>query len=413
MNPISAPWRSPDHTPLTRLGVRFAGAALAVPPSQEGYESVPGIAGLEIPFTQASKPVWEEGPFWTGITPGEADQILEPKGIPANGYLKKLLIKVETETEGELGEGEVLADFPWCVFRTIKFEDQGGHEIYGPLGGFAAYLACKWGAYLLRPDLAELPSFSASAIKPNATFLLPVEIAPTGLGALSNQTEATQYHLALTVASLSGQYKKNPKAAPKLRIRTWTHLWPLPQGQTEPEPGAPQGRSQQQRPPLLGTVQYWTEQPSIKVTAGQNRIVFNRVGQMIRTHILVTRNSSGVRVGNVLGSPAQMDWARVRFRTLDREVIRDIAFASLSGVKEDVGVYPLIYSEGEQRYGGANEVNGWLATVNTTSLALNMPNWEEGLLGIITNDVAVAATGELGRRETPGQTAEREPRMIE
>ena len=81
MNPISAPWRSPDHTPLTRLGVRFAGAALAVPPSQEGYESVPGIAGLEIPFTQASKPVWEEGPFWTGITPGEADQILEPKGI--------------------------------------------------------------------------------------------------------------------------------------------------------------------------------------------------------------------------------------------------------------------------------------------------------------------------------------------
>ena len=31
MNPVSAPWRSPDHTPLTRLGVRFAGAALAVP----------------------------------------------------------------------------------------------------------------------------------------------------------------------------------------------------------------------------------------------------------------------------------------------------------------------------------------------------------------------------------------------
>ena len=404
--------RRVDHLPLTRLA-RHVGAAVAVPPSQEGYESVPGIAGLEIPFTQASKPVWEEGPFWSKIVPGEADQILEPKGIPANGYLKKVLLRVETETEGEAAEGEVLPDFPWCIFRTIKFEDQGGHEIYGPLGGFAAYLACKWGCYLLRPDLALLPSFNNGAAKPNATFLLPMEIAPTGLGSLSNQTEATNYHIALTVASLTGWYKHNPKKVPTIRIRSWVHLWPLPQGRTEPEPGAPEGRTQQQRPPLLGTVQYWTEQPSIKVQTGQNRIVFNRVGQMIRTHILVTRNAEGQRVGNILGNPMQMDWARVRFRTLDREVIRDIAFSSISGVGEDEGVYPLIYSEGEQRYAGANEVNGMLATVNTTSLALNMPNWEEGNLGIITNDMAVAAIGEIGRRETPGQTAEREPRMVE
>lgn len=397
---------------VPRLG-GGAGNALQVPPSQEGYESVPGIAGLEIPFTQASKPIWEEGPFWSGLQAGEADQILEPKGIPANGYLKKILIRIETETEGSAGSGKGLLDWPWCIFRTIKFEDQGGHEIYGPLGGFAAYLAAKWGGYLLRPDLAELPTFSNAVAKPNATFLIPCEIAPTGLGALSNQTEATQYHLALTLASLSGQYETNPTTAPKLRIRTWVNLWPLPQGRTEPEPGAPEGRAQQQRPPLLGTVQYWTEQPSIKVTAGQNRVVFNRVGQMIRTHILVTRNTSGVRIGTVIGEPIQMDWARVRFRTLGRETVRDLAFASASGVKEDVGVYPLVYSMGEQLYQGANEVNSWLATVNTTSLALNMPNWEEGTLGIITNDVAVAAVGEVGRREVPGQTAEREPRMLE
>lgn len=406
----------PREPLLTRLaGARFAlGTATAVPASQEGYESVPGVAGLEIPFTQASKSVWEEGPFWTGIKAGEADQILEPKGVPANGYLRHLLIKVETETEGSAGTGEGLLDWPWTIFRTIKFEDQGGHEIYGPLSGFAAYLACKWGGYLARPDMAELPTFNKEVQKPNVTFFLPIEIAPTGLGALSNMTEATQYHLALTVASLTGQYKKNPTTAPTLRIRTWVRLWPLPQGRTEPEPGAPEGRVQQQRPPLLGTVQYWTEQPSIKVAIGQNRVVFNRVGQMIRTHILVTRNTSGERIGTVLGNPVQMDWARVRFRTLDREVIRDMAFASVPGsVKEDLGVYPLIYSMGEQRYAGANEVNEWLATVNTTSLALNMANWEEGTLGIITNDVAVAAVGEQGRREVPGQTAEREPRMME
>lgn len=390
-----------------------AGAAIAsAPGSQEGLESVPGIAGAVIPFTQASKPVYEEGPSWSGIKQNTEDQVQEPLGIPANGYARGLFIKIETTSEGTLGEGVVIADYPWCILRTIKFEDQGGHEIYGPLGGFSSYLATKWGAYFRRPDFKNLPSFVGTGEKPNATFYVPVEICRTGLGALTNQTEATRYHLALTVSSLSGSYSHVPTTAPTFRIRTWMWTWPLPQASTEPEPGAPQGRRQQQRPPLLGTIQYWTEQPSIKIQAGQNRIVYNRVGQMIRTHILVTRNTSGVRVGSVIGNPIQLDWARVRFRTIDKDVLRDIGFATVDGTLEDEGVYPFIYSEGEQNYAGANEVNSWLATVNTTSLALNMSNWSEGLLTIITNDVAVGAVQELARRETPGQTAEREPRMV-
>jgi hypothetical protein len=391
-----------------------AGAALQVPPSQEGYESVPGIAGLEIPFTQASKPVIEEGPFWSNITLSEQTQILEPKGIPANGYLRFVLIRLETQTAGT--GGETGGDMPWSLIQTLKLEDQGGHEIYGPLSGFAAYLACKWGAYFLRPDLAKLPSFKNSPTEPACTFALPVEIAPTGLGALSNMTEATQYHIAISLNPMTAAYKKGktPEDAPVIRLRSWTCLWPLPQGRTEPEPGAPEGRVQQQRPPLLGTVQYWTSQPAIKIAEGQNRIVFNRVGQMIRTHIFVTRNAEGERVGNVMATPFNLEWARVRFRTIDKEVARDLAFMSMTESGEDTGVYPLLYSQGEQRYGGANEVNGWLATVNTTSLALNMANWEkEGFLEIITNDVAVAAQGETGRREVPGQTAMREPRMVE
>jgi hypothetical protein len=40
-----------------------------------------------------------------------------------------------------------------------------------------------------------------------------------------------------------------------------------------------------------------------------------------------------------------------------------------------------------------------------------MANWSEGFLSIVTNDMAVAAVAEVARREVPGQTAEREPRM--
>jgi hypothetical protein len=313
---------------LARFGVLpplagGAGAAVAAAPAnEEGFSSVPGLAGAVIPFTQASKPVWEEGPFWSGIVPTASDQILEPKGLPANGYLKLVMLRVETQTGGTLGAGVVNEDFPWSILRTIRMEDQGGHEIYGPLAGFTSYVATKWGGYFARSDMKNLPSFNALGNTPNATFIIPVEVAPTGLGALTNQTEATQYHVALTVASISGQYSTAPTTPPTLKIRTWCWAWPLPQAMTEPEPGAPKGRRQAQRPPLLGTIQYWTEQPQVKINNGQNRIVFNRVGQMVRTHILITRTTAGARSNAIMGNPLALDWARVRFRTIEPEVLR-------------------------------------------------------------------------------------------
>jgi hypothetical protein len=399
------------------------GAGAAIPPSQEGYESVPGIADLEIPFTQASKPVWERGPFWTGLTATAEAQELEPKGIPANGYLRYILVRLVTETEGEKEEGNAaLADFPWSWLLTLTLEDQGGHKIFGPLGGFNAYLACKWGRYFERSDAAFWPSFNKAIEKPSCTWVIPVEISPTGWGSLSNQTEQTQYHINPVISPLAKQYKEGKiKKAPKCKLVTWTCLWPLPQGRTEPEPGAPQGRVQQQRPPLLGTVQYWTQQPGISVVEGQNRIVSNRVGQMVRTHILVTRKKdTGQREKGILGDPIVFDWARVRFRALELSALQDIAWAavaetgtSVGAAGFDLGVYPILYSMGEQRYAGANEANSLLATVNTTALALEMPNWGEGTLEWITNDLAVAAVSETARRETPGQTALREPRMVE
>ena len=401
-----------------------AGAAMAVPPSQEGYESVPGIAELEIPFTQASKPVWERGPYWTGLEYKTEAQELEPKGIPANGYLRYVLVRMVNETEGEEEAGqEPLPDMPWCTLLTLALEDQGGHKIFGPLSGFNTYLATKWGRYFGRPDPAMWPSFSNGKKKGSCTWVIPVEIAPTGWGSLSNQTEQTQYHINPVIAPISKCWKESKlKKSPKFKIVTWCCLWPLPQGRTEPEPGAPEGRIQQQRPPLLGTVQYWTQQPGISVVEGQNRVVCNRVGQMIRTHILVTREkSTGERKKEILGDPIQFDWARVRFRVLELAALQDIAFAAVpetgndkgETTKFDEGVYPILYSLGEQRTAGANEANSLLATVNTTALVLEMPNWKEGLLEWVTNDLAVAAVSETARREVPGQTALREPRMVE
>lgn len=390
-----------------------AGAALQVPPSQEGYESAPGIAGLEIPFTQASKPVFEEGPTWSGVELSAAeDTRLEAKAIPANGYTRAVYLLFETETAGEAGTGAFNEDGPWSLVKTFEVEDQGGHTIHGPLPGYDARQTCKWGGYYIVPDPANWDSYSNSVTAPNFTLVWHPEVGRTGAGALTNMTETTNYHLRLILSSISGAYSTAPTKAPKLRIRTVIELWPLPVAKTEPEPGLPEGRMQEQRPPLLGMIQRWTEEPNIKVSEGQNRIAFKRVGQMIRTHILIARNAEKKRNDEVLGDPLQIEWATVRFRTIWRQLLKDRACAAVPSNKADTGVYPILYNEGEQIFAGANEWNGWLSTVNSTAFALNMPNCKEGTLTIITNDIAVAAIGEVGRREVPGQTATPEPRMI-
>jgi hypothetical protein len=373
----------------------------------EGYGSVPGIAPVIVPFNQASHVVIEEGPSWTGITLSAESQTLEQKNIPANGFLKNIWVEVNTETAGNETAGAAYENFPFNILSKLELQDQGGHLISG-LTGYNWYLADKYGGYWGTTDLREVAMYSATLKSPAFTVVIPLEAIPNGFGALTNMTEATKYQLQPTIAAEAKIYKTKMTTNPKLSVKTWIELWTLPEAQTLPEPGFPQGHEQEQRPPLEGTIQFWTEQSAIKMNTGWGQLILTRMGQMIRTHIFVTYTNAAepVRSEAIMPSLTQVNWSRVKFKTLGRTMWRTYAKAFLNSQAQAVetGVWPLIYSQGNSNAAGGKDLTSLIPTVNATRFELE-GEWTEGLVTIITNDLAIAAVSEAGRREVPGQTS--------
>lgn len=392
----------------------MAGPALQQAP--EGLEAVPGIADLVIPFDQASHIVIEEGPRWTAVEQKAGAQRLKQEPLPANGFLRNIWIEVSTETEGKEEAGTVRAHrlYPFNIIGFLAFQDQGGHTISG-LSGANWHIANICGGYTKFADLSALAEgYSSSIKKPSFFLLVPCALSPTGFGALTNMTEATHYQLQPEIAALSTVFSVNPTEAPKLKIQTWCELWPLPQGRTQPEAGFPEGRQQEQRPPMEGTIQYWTEQSNISISEGANQVRFSRVGQMIRTHIFVTTNSEGEFIATVMPNPIQYYISRVAFRTIGTLFARQYFQCFLpQKVELERGVYPIQYSSGQGKEVGDNDVNTWEPSVNASRLELYGQNFGAGYLTIITNDVAVGAVSEVGRREVPGQTSFHPPLGVE
>jgi hypothetical protein len=398
-----------------------AGAAVshpAVRPQQEGYGAVEaGVApGLVIPFDQASHIVIEEGPRWSAVEQAAGAARLKQEPLPANGYLRNVWWEVTTEVAGVETAGTIRPNrlYPYNIIGFCAFQDQGGHTISG-LSGMNWRLANLAGGYNAMLDFSQLEGFSATIKAPAFYFLIPCAMSATGFGALTNMTEATHYQIQPELAALTTVFSVNPTTAPKLRIQTWLELWPLPQARTQPEAGYPEGRQQEQRPPMEGTIQYWTEQSNISISAGSNQIRFSRVGQMIRTHLFVTTNTEGELISTVMANPIQYYISRVAFRTIGTLFARNyfLTFMPQSFAAFPPGVYPVQYSSGQGKEVGDNDVNTWEPTVNASRLELYGQNWGVGLLTIITNDVAVGAVSEVGRREVPGQTAFHPPLGIE
>jgi hypothetical protein len=397
-------WVPPQEKPNATYDKHMSAVDELAP---EGYSAVPGIAGPLVPFDQASHVVIEEGPSWTGIVLSAESQTLEQKAIPANGFLRNLWVEVTTETEGNETAGAAAENFPFNIISKLELQDQGGHLISG-LTGYNWYLADKYGGYFGTTDLQEVAMFSSVLKKPAFTIVIPLELAGTGFGALTNMTEATKYQLQPTIAAQGKIYKTGMTANPKLAVKTWIELWTLPEGRTLPEPGFPEGRPQEQRPPLEGTIQFWTEQTAIKMNAGWGQLVLTRMGQMIRTHIFVayTNVAEPLRSDTLMPPLTQVNWSRVKFKSLGRTIWKSYAKTQLQSQAKPVetGVYPLIYSMGLTNGAGANETNTWIPTVNATRFELE-GEWSESLITVLTNDVAVAAVSEAGRREVPGQTS--------
>lgn len=304
--------------------------------------------------------------------------------VPAFGFVRHIILEV-VASGGDAGGNPAVAneDSPWNVLQSIAMLDTNGNQLFGPLDGFSTYLANKWGAYVFVSDPASGPRFDDVDADGNFSFLLrvPIEIAQRdGLGALANTHSNASYKLNYTLNDPSRVYDTQPDTLPSVRVRCWLEAW------TQPPVTDIRGFPNALVPPALGTAQYWSKS-TINVLAGEQRLRLTRMGNLIRNIVFVLRDQDPKRVTGAFPDPFRLELDGIPIVNIGRGVQRQY-MAERSGNALDAGVIVLDYTHDLLLRMGNEMRDLYIPTSNASRLELVGTFGAEGVLDVLTNDIA-------------------------
>lgn len=226
------------------------------------------------------------------VTPGASAVDLGSVNIIPGGFLRGVSIYVSS-TGGTLGTGTVSPDNPWSLFNNITLESIDGTPILYPMDGYAHY---TWMRYT-RPwdgDPALDPTF-VSGINPVFRLFFAVESRAT-LGVLPNTDARAQYRLRMTINPLTSAQPAGglltavgTATAPTVTITVALETYAQPPATTLSQIPI------QQVPDGVGMQRFVSRQIDAAVS-GTMTIKENRTGNLIRSHILIVRDTNGIRI---------------------------------------------------------------------------------------------------------------------
>jgi hypothetical protein len=219
--------------------------------------------------------------------------LLTPNAITGGGsvnagqYLRALRLMYRTVTVGATGTALTL-DGPFSVFSQLDLTNVDGSEILYNMGGYAYYVAEKY----FRPwltDPAKRYDFTIPTATSGGSFTLSLqpEIRFTA-GVLANTDTRSQYRFdyALNGAGI-GTYVTYPTIA----LIPYMDAWAQPDAQDL------QGTPNQPVPPGVNLqVKRRHQIFTLNGNASDNVLLSTLTGNALRGMVIVTRNSSNVRV---------------------------------------------------------------------------------------------------------------------
>jgi len=289
-------------------------------------------------------------------------------------------------------------DAPWNLFSNVLFTDVNGTPIIN-LDGFAMWVAMNYGGY--RVFQYNQSQFGYSSVASGAgaggtgnfkmKMEIPAEFATDGLGCLPNMDASAQYRVNLTYNGPSTFYN-GASAQPSTSVPNVTTLLEL-NSRTRPPAVDMYGNPQSTQPPSAGTVQYWTSQ-IFNLSSGQNTLQLTRVGNLIRNHIFIFRDSGGSRANadstSVTPSNIEFDWdAGIRYK-INTDTQRELNYL-LYGFDVPAGVISFPNMSDPEGLQGFEYGQQWMSTVGSTLLKLQFTNSAAGTLQVLTNDIVPAS----------------------
>lgn len=379
-----------------------------------------------IPFARASK--WHiEQSNQAVITTSGAQQVFNFP-LASYGYLSAIFVTV-VSSGGNLTAATAFEDAPWSSLAQVQLSDVNGVPIL-QLSGYHAFLASKFGGYRpFAPDAQAgevagtshvfgggaggSPGVTAAAYySPVVTsgsagvagqfkFILPIflEFGLDGMGCLPNMDASARYNLQLTFAALT---TVNATTGPVYTAITGTTapttLTVTVEVLCRSVPPAQDmfGNQNSVSPPAVGTVQYWTAQTASGLANGANTIQLTRVGNLIRHHVLVFRNTNGTRTTAETGGdvPAlfEFDW------DVGQRYVANVATFRLwqayisFGFDAPLGVIALPNTLDPDKLPMGEFGDEWMGTVGATKFTLRFTTTTgSGSLTVLTNDIVPAS----------------------
>lgn len=365
----------------------------------------------QIPFSRASKWHIEQSNTLSGITQGTSQQVFNFP-LASYGYLSAILITVAA-TGGNLTAATAFEDAPWSVLSQVQLSDVNGVPIF-QLSGFNAYLAAKYGGYRPFPldgygvgtygNLVseQAGAFYAGVSTSNGTFkfILPIflEFGVDGLGCLPNMDASARYNLQLTVANSGSTSSTGPvytsitgTTPPSLAITVEVLC------RSQPPAADMFGNQNSVAPPAVGTVQYWTAQTASGLANGANTIQLTRVGNLVRNHIFVFRDTNGTRAtgesGGTVPGIFEFDWDVGQRYVANTATLRYINGYSAYGFDTPNGVLVLPNTLDPDKLPFSEYGDEWLPTVGATKFTLRFSTTVgNGSVAVLTNDIVPASS---------------------
>jgi hypothetical protein len=323
--------------------------------------------------------------------------------ITPGGFLRGITFDVQSES-GVLGTTAALAgDSPWSIIQSMTLESIDGTPILYPMYGYNYYLVSRY----CRPwdgDFANDAAYSTAnygalggylnTINPAFRLRFFVEGRFT-IGVLPNTDARAQYRLRYTVAPLLQPSNTNyglvssttGVTAPVVTINLYLETY------AQPPQVDYSGAPIVQIPDGLTLQRFVSHQAGDTTNTGTFTIKENRVGNLIRTLLLINRTSASVRT-DFTADPIRwrLDNTQILSEYRSRRDFEDDRFGSQQNARlynsnRPTGTY--VYF----RYHNPGTMDGnyWLPTTEASYLQFELNGGQSsGTLDSITEDLAPA-----------------------
>ena len=357
----------------------------AAPGKQAPVSNRPFIAGSRF----ADDHEYEES-----TTLSTATQKLPVCELDTDGYTAGIYILAEcTGVSTAASTATFLEDGPFSVYETVNLKDTNNKDIFGPMNGHDAYLACKYGGYHFVGDAKASPVYSATSGTGTSggsfTFVLylPIEIVHRdGLGSLTNKSSSSVFKLNLTAAATTSVYSGStgaPATSATLKTRISQFGW------MDSDTRDVKGNPTSPEPPGINTVQYWDKQ-TFTFSSGAMTHRLSSFSGGLRTIIFELRDSTLCRGTYEADFPdpftLNVDKTTLvnRLRTIWRHLIGEdyncfngtevvpgvSGTAATEGFKRDKAVYPLSFAKDFGLQPGTENRFGYLWVTSATGITL-------------------------------------------